>query len=145
MTSQADDEIAIKKLALLYARAMDHTEPQRLLEIFTADGVIDVGGSVRATGHAELAKIPGGLKEKYAATLHKIHNQLVLSVKGDSAEGETYCTADHLQADRGGFLVYTMAIRYEDQLARSQGTWRFARRRLTVEYTEVRQAQRTPR
>jgi hypothetical protein len=136
--AQAADEWEIRRLALLYAHAMDRNVPEIIDEIFTEDGVIDRAGQVRE-GRQVLRGIPPWLREKYLATLHKVHNQLV-TVNGERAEGETYCTAEHLQRDNGGgTFLYSMSIRYDDQLLKQSGKWRFKRRTLTIEWTDVRQ------
>jgi hypothetical protein len=135
---QASDEWEIQRLGLLYARAMDRNQPEIIDEIFTEDGVIDRAGQVRE-GRETLRGIPPWLKERYLATLHKVHNQLV-TVRGDQARGETYCTAEHLERDRGGgTTLYSMSIRYDDELVRQEGRWRYRRRTLSIEWTDVRQ------
>jgi len=136
--AQSTDEWQIKRLGLLYARAMDRNLPAIIDEIFTEDGVIDRAGQLRE-GRAVLRALPPWLQDRYLATLHKVHNQLV-SVHGDTAQGETYCTAEHLERDRGGgTTLYSMSIRYDDRMVKQAGKWRFKRRTLTIEWTEVRQ------
>lgn len=138
---QMADEWEIRRLALLYARAMDRNDPEILDEIFTEDGVIDRAGQLR-TGRAAVRKAPAMLNERYLSTVHSVHNQLITVTGKDTAEGETYCHAEHLERDRGGGnTVYTMAIRYQDQYVRDGGKWRFKRRTLVVEWTDVRSVQ----
>ena len=135
---QSADEEAIKRLALLYARAMDRNEPDIIEAIFTEDAVIDRAGQLRE-GRARLKEIPPWLKGRYLGTMHKIQNQLI-TVTGDTAEGETYCTAEHLERDRGGgTTLYSMSIRYQDRMVKQHGQWRFQRRQLIIEWTDVRQ------
>lgn len=133
------DEWEIRRLALLYARAMDRNEPAIFEAIFTEDAVIERPG-VKREGRAAILKIPASLRKRYLATLHKIHNQLVTVTGPDTAEGETYCTAEHLQRDRaGGTTLYAMSIRYRDTIVRQAGGWRFRYRQLVFEWTETRQ------
>ena len=135
---QMADEWAIQRLARLYARAMDRNLPDIIGAIFTEDAVLDRAGQLRE-GRARLMQIPPWLRERYLSTLHKIHNQLV-TVTGDTAEGETYCTAEHLEHDRGGgTTLYSMSIRYQDRMVRQKDAWRFQRRTLVIEWTDVRQ------
>jgi len=139
----ADDEAAIRRLAALYARAMDRNEPALLEEIFTADAVIKGPGFVMQ-GHAQICAIPGMLKGMYSRTLHQIHQQTV-TVSGDGAEAETYCSANHLTAPGDGLasnLVW--AMRYQDRLQRENGRWRFRHRAVLIDWTETRPAQFTP-
>ena len=136
---QRADEWEIRRLALLYARAMDRNEPAIFELIFTEDAVIERPG-VKREGRAAILQIPASLKKRYLGTLHKIHNQLVTVTAADTAEGETYCTAEHLQRDRaGGTTLFAMSIRYRDWVVREAGHWRFRRRHLVFEWTDTRQ------
>jgi len=145
---QMAEEWAIRRLALLYARAVDRNQPEIFDEIFTEDASIEIlgplspGRSPVREGRAELKQMPGWAKNAFLGTLHKIHNQLV-TVHGDSAEAEVYCTAEHLEKDRGGgATLFTMSIRYLDRLVKHGGHWRFKHRQLVVEWTDVRQVTR---
>ena len=136
--AQALDEWQIRRLALLYAHAVDRRLPEIMEQIFTADGFIDTGIR-RREGHEGLRAMLAWAAEHWLATMHKVHNQLV-TVHGDTAEAETYCTAEHLERDRGGgTTLYSMSIRYADRLVKQSGTWRFSSRTLTVEWSDVRQ------
>ena len=136
----AGDEAAIRRLAALYARAMDRNEPQLLADIFTADAVIEGPGFVMQ-GHEQIRAIPGMLGQMYSRTLHQIHNQTV-TISGDSAEAETYCSANHLTAlANGAASVLVWAMRYQDRLRRENGHWRFERRAVLIDWTETRPAQ----
>jgi hypothetical protein len=77
----------------------------------------------------------------YARTLHQVYQQTV-RIDGDSAEAETYCTANHVSdkgAGRGENLIW--AMRYLDRLRREQGRWVFVRRSVVIDWTETRPAQ----
>ncbi|MFI4983245.1 MAG: nuclear transport factor 2 family protein [Nevskiales bacterium] len=138
----ADDEAAIRRLAALYARAMDRNEPQLLAEIFTPDAVIEGAGFVMQ-GLEQIGGIPAMLKGMYSRTLHQVHNQTV-TISGDSAEAETYCSANHLtDLGGGGASILVWAMRYQDRLLRHNGRWRFQRRTVVIDWTETRPAQFT--
>ena len=133
------DEWALYKLAMLYARAMDQNVPEIIDRIFTEDAIIEAPTfSVR--GRAEIRAMPPALRQKYRSTTHAVHNQTV-TISGDTAEGETDCLA-HLitSAPRGGEVVAMEEVRYLDRWVRQAGGWRFASRRLVVEFSEVRAA-----
>jgi hypothetical protein len=135
--NQMADEWAIQRLARLYAYGMDRNQPDVIEAIFTEDGVIDRAGQLRE-GRANLRKIPPWLRERYLATMHKIHNQLITVTGENTAEGETYCAAEHLERDRtGGTSLFCMAIRYQDKMVKEAGVWRFKRRQLIIEWTDV--------
>jgi hypothetical protein len=132
---------AMKRLGLVYARAIDRCDADLLLTIFTADGSV---GNTDATdpdfiGHAALRQMVGQVDAMFIKTLHKVHNQLIDHDGGDTARGETYCTASHILPGKdGGWQVFDMAIRYQDAYAVEAGVWKFASRRLEVEWVEVR-------
>ena len=142
--AQSADEWQIRRLALLYARAIDRNIPEIMDDIFTEDAFLDIAGRPRREGRQAMHDLPGWAKERWVPTLHKVHNQLV-TVEGDAAEAETYCTAEHLERDSGGgTTLYSMSIRYADQLVKHSGQWRFKSRTLTIEWTDVRQVVRQP-
>jgi ketosteroid isomerase-like protein len=132
---------AMKRLGLVYARAIDRCDADLLLTIFTADGSV---GNTDATdpdfiGHDALRKMVGQVDAMFVKTLHLVHNQLIDHDGGETASGETYCTASHiLPAKDGGWQVFDMAIRYQDAYRIEAGAWKFASRRLNVEWVEVR-------
>ena len=94
------DAQTVERWMIGYRTAWESNDPDDIRAIFTEDAVIDRAGQLRE-GRARLKEIPPWLKGRYLGTLHKIHNQLI-TVTGDTAEGETYCTAEHLERDRGG-------------------------------------------
>ena len=144
MTSDSNDtarsaEAAYRKLASLYARAMDRNEPDLLDAILVDDIVIDGAGLV-LEGIAAIRDCPAILCRMYHMTQHVVHNQ-TLTLDGDEAEGETYCTASHVirPAEEGGeHSIYVWAIRYQDRIRRLPDGWRFSRRTLVVDWSEVR-------
>lgn len=136
----AEDEAAIRRLAAQYAHAVDRNEPLLLASLFAADAVIEGPGFVMQ-GREQIRAIPGMLKGMYSRTLHQVHQQTV-RIEGDSAEAETYCTANHL-SDKGGGAAENLAwaMRYLDSLRREDGRWVFARRVVVIDWTETRAAQ----
>lgn len=136
------DEAEIRQLAQRYASALDRNEPDKLTELFTPDAVIE-GPGIRISGLAEIRAVPGMLREMYSATIHAVHNQTV-TLAGETAECETYSTANHL-TDQGNGTASNLvwSIRYQDQVRRTNGRWRFARRLLIIDWTETRTVART--
>jgi len=132
-----EDEAAIRRLAALYAHAVDRNEPDTIAGLFAADAVIEGPGFVMR-GRNELRAIPGMLRGMYSRTLHQVHQQTV-ELRGDSAEAETYCTANHV-TDKGGGAAENLAwaMRYLDTLRREDGRWVFTRRVVVIDWTETR-------
>jgi len=135
--AESADEVVIRQLAVRYARAIDRNEPELLGELFTPDAVIE-GPGFLMNGLDEIRKVPGMLRKMYSFTIHVVHQQTVM-ISGDSAESETYCTANHLM-DQGEGKASNLiwSIRYQDSIKRRAGAWRFARRMLIIDWTETR-------
>jgi ketosteroid isomerase-like protein len=139
---QLTDRLAIRELAYSYARAVDRRDWALARTLFSDDAVL-------VAPHFELVgveKIVRGLTvvERYRATFHAVHNQ-IFAIDGDEASGETYCTASHLLEHDGGTTKIDWGIRYQDRCRRGpDGSWRFARRELIVDWVQEGDAQRAP-
>lgn len=57
---------------------------------------------------------------------------------GDRATGESYCLAHHVYSADGERKLMVASLRYHDTFVKEEGTWRFAGRRLYVDWTETR-------
>jgi hypothetical protein len=129
------DEWELRRLAYLYARAMDSNEPKILDEIFTDDAVLVSRGAER--NKAFILGIPATLRKTYASCMHAVHNQTV-TISGDTAEGETYSIAYELKHPvNGKYMREDLGIRYQDKFVRQNGKWRFARRQLNIEWAQI--------
>ena len=131
------DEWEIRKLAMNYARTVDRGDGAGFAALFTKDAAVE-GPGFGVKGYDELFGNPGMLKQMYTSTLHTVMNQTV-TIHGDTAEGETYCIAYHLNkpdAD-GKYTRLDWAIRYQDKYIRRDGRWLYTHRQLLVEWTEL--------
>ena len=139
LDDSAVDPRVFRSLAELYAQAADRNRPELLDRIMAEDAVIE-GPGFRLNGRAEIRSIPASLRQRFHATRHVVENQAV-TVDGAEASGETYCTANHLYEQPGaGMQVLVWHIRYQDRFARIGDDWRFAERRLLLDWTEIRSA-----
>jgi uncharacterized protein (TIGR02246 family) len=130
------DEAEIKRLGLGYAQAVDRRDAAALTALFTPDGIIESLG-VERRGHEQIGRIPARLDRLYDRTYHTVFNQTV-AVDGDAAEGEVYSTAHHLKRqDDGRTSDHVMAITYRDRYVRTDSGWRFAERRLDLQWTQT--------
>jgi hypothetical protein len=135
--SQLEDEWAIRKLAYLYARAMDRNEPETIDAIFTEEAVLR-RPTRTWTGRAEIRQVPGWLHARCVNLTHHVHNQLA-DIDGDSATAETYGLSHLVQRGPSGNLyVFEQGIRYQDRLVRAPDGWRFKSRVLVYDWTETR-------
>lgn len=128
------DLAALRRTAEAYAQGADRRDKLAWQAVLAEDCVIEGPGFSIVGRDANLGSIDA-LGQMFRATVHRVHNQVV-TVSGDEATGETYCTADHLLNDADSVLVWT--IRYQDRWRREGADWRFTHRKLIVEWEEVR-------
>src|SRR5262245_60335640 len=131
------DERDLRRTAELYAQGADRRDKALWAAIFTEDAVIEAPG-MRLTGRASIVAALDVMASLFLATQHRVHNQVV-ALDGDSAQGETYSTADHLSEADGKRTILTWAIRYQDRWRRLDGAWQFSHRLLVIDWTDTRE------
>ena len=147
MTVVDTEAIALRRLVDGYARAVDRGDATGFIELFEPDALLQVfygpeadGPTSESRGHSALGEIPNRLTARYDRTFHFVGNHLC-DVRGDEATGEAYCLAHHLTENAHGGTDYVMLIRYQDVYRRpAGGSWKFAHRKVLVDWTEVRTA-----
>ncbi len=130
------DEAAIRRAAILYAMGADRRDKALWSQVLTDDIVIE-GPGFRAEGIAANLSNLDYLGQLHPRTQHRVSNQM-MTITGDTAQGETYCIADHLIEKDGRRALLTWAIRYQDQLVRDGAEWRFKARTRLVDWEETR-------
>ena len=146
-TDEAADRLAIRELVDAYAHCADRRDAKGQMALFTEDTRFLVFMDATASeptqelrGRASLAPVFDNLNT-YQATTH-FNGQSTVSVDGDRASGESYCLAHHISIDdEGGRTLMIASIRYYDQFVRQDDGWRFAERRLMVDWTDTRPSQ----
>jgi hypothetical protein len=146
------DESAIRfelrALAEGYARGVDRRDDvDAFVALFLPDAVISIHDPSESTepreirGAERLARVPEAI-QRYPKTFHML-GQSSYDIGAGEATGEVYCIAHHLTPGQDGGTDYVMFIRYEDSY-RPDGTgaWKFAQRRLRVDWTETRTVNR---
>lgn len=131
---QIVDQSLLRDTADLYAIGADRRDKALWRKVLAEDCVID-GPGFTSIGRENTLLSIDALGEMFRATQHKVHQQVAI-IEGDSAVGETYCTAEHLLRDRDAVLVW--AIRYQDAWRREGEAWRFMRRQLVLDWSETR-------
>jgi ketosteroid isomerase-like protein len=141
----ATDVVELNQLAYRYAAAVDACHVEGFVEVFTPEARLAVFGpgadepfSV-ATGHEELARIPGSMRARYTRTAHLMTNHLV-RVDGDTAQGTVLCTARHLYANDAGGTDLVVVIRYVDRYERRDDQWLIADREIRFLWSETHAA-----
>jgi uncharacterized protein (TIGR02246 family) len=127
--NELTDRLALRDLVTRYARIPDDRDYDLVYEIFTRDAEL-VGPGFALAGVEQIREAMRAI-ERYHATLHCVHNQLV-QLRGDEADGETYCVANHLYEADGRPHKLDWGIRYKDHFRREARGWRIARRELSV-------------
>jgi hypothetical protein len=136
------DELALRRLAAIYAMAADRHDGEMYAGVFLADGRLTVRRSFApdesvtdVCGHQALAGIPMSLHNAYDRTFHFV-GQSLYSIGRDEATGTVYCQASHLAPDRGTSVV--MLIHYEDRYRRREDQgWRIEGRTAWIDWTET--------
>jgi hypothetical protein len=137
------DRLAIRELVDAYAVCADTRNADGQMALFTADTTFIVFMDSRAAepsytlrGRESLAPVFANLRN-YSATMH-FNGQSTVALDGDRATGLSYCIAHHVTVDGDKRSMMVAHIRYRDTFAKQDGTWRFAERRLMVDWTETR-------
>ncbi|MFC4604006.1 nuclear transport factor 2 family protein [Rhodococcus kronopolitis] len=136
-----NDRMALADLAGRYAAAVDGRDAAGLTALLAPDAelvqppaLVRRGQDAVVTGAEAIVATVLGATAHLLSTHHAVHQQ-VLDVDGDTAAGQTYCTAHHVYRDRDGALRdNALAIRYQDRYRRVGGRWLLARRELVVDF-----------
>jgi hypothetical protein len=136
----AKDEI--RELVLLYSRGINRKDYDLLQSLYTADATDDHGRSYFATVPAFIARLREVLPAQRCSGLF-VCNHLI-SVEGDSGEGEVYALSYHSLPDgAGGWAEHKMRVRYIDKYRKEGGRWHFSSRKLVIDHY-VRQPTTAP-
>ena len=141
---EAADRLALRELFDAYAHCADRRDAEGQMALFTKDTRFLVFMDAKSpeptqelNGRDSLAPVFDNLNT-YTATTH-FNGQSTVTLNGDTATGESYCIAHHLTiADDGSRTLMIASIRYLDHFAKEEGQWRFAERRLMVDWTDTR-------
>ena len=135
----------LRSLAERYAQGVDRRDVDTFVALFHDDAAIVIHDPSESTdprelrGIERLAKVPDAI-QRYPKTFHLL-GQSTYDIGDGEATGEVYCIAHHLTPDVHGGTNYVMYIRYEDTYRPdADGVWKFAQRRLRVDWTETRVA-----
>jgi hypothetical protein len=140
------DRLDLRALVDEYALAVDGRDADRFAGLFTPTGELAIyepgepDPVITYRGPEELRTVMK-LLATYSTTFHVMANH-TCTVRGASAQGRTYCLAHHLtEAARHGQDTL-MLIVYRDNYEKAGGTWRFSRREVRRQWTELHSAER---
>lgn len=132
----ADERAEIENVLGAYTFAYDENDMDAMAECFTADAVM----TMRITDGDLIGPFDGrdaivGLMEKSLASQndqrrHLVSNVVVRDVADGTATVSSYLTLISIADER---LTVLSTARYEDELTRENGAWRFSRRHVQLD------------
>ena len=118
-----EDIEAIKRLKAEYCDICDSKHDQdRIVGIFTADGIWESKGVGRAGGYAELRKLFKSFAERISFSQHNVFNPRI-EVNGNQAHGTWYFLGPF--TFRKDNRALWLAARYEEDYVKIDGVWKF--------------------
>jgi len=125
----------IKQLRHSFSWYLETSQPDALADLFTTDGVIEVGPWGRMVGQDKIRK---GYGRAYAGApqfgaLHAVTNPRIV-IDGDTAHG-TWYLLDCAMRDRDTAPLQIMGI-YDEDYRRVDGDWKMARMDLKFLWSE---------
>jgi hypothetical protein len=140
---EAADRLAIRELIDAYAHCADRRDAEGQKALFTDDThflvyMNGVGTDPTEDLHGREALTPvfAALKQ-YEFTMH-FNGQSTVEIDGERATGEVYCIAHHVFAADAGRKIMLAYLRYGDTYVKQGGAWRFAERKLYLEFSDTR-------
>lgn len=121
------DRLALRELYGSYSDRAFHMDRAGWLALFAPDGEWHIRGEI-AKGPEALSKLWGKLVTGLE-TLCFFAEVGAIEVTGDTATGRAFCREIFKLGDGS---IHKLVGRYEDDFARIDGAWRFARRKYTV-------------
>ena len=117
-----EDIEAIRQLKALYCEICDDDHnPDRIVTIFTEDGIWEGGGIGTAKGHAEIRALFERFQKMISFSQHMTMNPRI-EVDGDSASATWYFLGAF--TFREGNQARWQATRYHEDYARVDGEWK---------------------
>lgn len=124
----------ITELVASYSRGVDRQDFSLLRTLFTEDGFDDHGDLYRGDAAGYIDRLEQTM-QACDITSHAVHNHLIALIDSSTAEGEVYVSAYHrIRDENGGLSDYVGGFRYLDQYRLEAGSWRFARRKLIIDW-----------
>ncbi|MBV1931465.1 MAG: nuclear transport factor 2 family protein [Porticoccaceae bacterium] len=126
MTSVLEDKEAIRDLLSAYCFHVDDGEYDQWAELFTEDATLLAGELATCQGRAEIkAFIVVAVGGDVPARKHCTINAMI-EVSGAKATSQSYIIV--VRAEDGGGIVTSLAGRYQDELVKKDGEWKFQKR-----------------
>ena len=128
-----EDRLAISDLFVRYTTALDRGDVETLVDCFTPDGSLDSPAVGQHSGHAAIrafAERFSRFNERGGQLRHFISN-LAVTIEGEGAQASCYLLNI---LTRNGKSELLAPGRYECDLVKSEGNWRFQRRVVILDH-----------
>jgi ketosteroid isomerase-like protein len=123
------DKFAIHELLNAYCHNADYNPPERMRDMFTADGIFEVPAmNLRFEGIDHILAFFTSSREANATARHVISN-VVIEGSGDTATSSAYL---QVVATRDEITTTVAFGRYLDELRRTPAGWRLQHRRVVI-------------
>ena len=129
MSASWEDKLAIEELISTYNQSLDSGDYQTWLACWADDAIFDGLGKL-LTGIGPIRGFAEGYDAGYRLRIPALKHYTVNTlskIDGDRATSSSYLQLTSM-GPKGGQIIFT--ARYEDDLKRIDGRWRFARRKL---------------
>ena len=129
--TQVADRIAIRECIDRFSIAMSTRDADAIPPLFTQDGSWGAGEpfDFEITGAAKIGGAIAGNKAVFEYVVQMIHS-VSIDIQGDAASATCLLEEVTRKADgQGGLHMYGF---YKDNLVRTDGVWRFAKRHFTA-------------
>jgi ketosteroid isomerase-like protein len=120
-----EDKDEIRELMRRYNQAIDFPDPKAWVDCFTDDAVVEITGRPPLTGKDELLAYA---EQRPGGSLHLATSEII-DVSGDTAHVSSYLALVSAASGTPGIMA---GGRYEDDLRRVDGAWKFSRRNLEM-------------
>ena len=128
MALSADDKLAIMERSSRYTHASDLHQPEAWADVFTPDGKLEAPQGT-SEGREALIAFAGGVNQNMPNGRHYVSN-LVIEGDGDGDGATMSSYLNLIDTKDGNKSVFT--ARYEDELTRGGGEWKFATRKIVI-------------
>ena len=128
MALSTDDKLEIHELAHRYNHAVDSGDGPAYAGTFTEDGVMQAG-DIKFEGAEALEQFANGFGKSPNSPRHVISN-IIVEGDGDHATLKAYI---QMFTTENGQTQLAVIGKYDDELIKKDGKWRFVRREFTAD------------
>jgi uncharacterized protein (TIGR02246 family) len=128
-----EDRLAISDLFVRYTNALDRGDVETIVDCFTPDGSLDSPAVGRHSGHAAIRAFAERFARfhEHGAQLRHVITNLAVEIDGDHARATCYLLN---VLTRNGKSEMLAPGRYECDLVKSAGKWRFQNRVVILDH-----------